>query len=321
MLRRNLLLTLSAAPAWAAAGGSKKPLRGIFPIMQTPFTESDKLDVEVLIREAQFLDKAGSHGMVWPQLASEWSVLSPEERHAGAEALAKAAPSLKPALVLGVQGPTKEAAVEYARHADRLMPDAIIALPPRGIETPGAQFEYYKAIGAASSRPLFIQAIGNMPVDFIIEMTRAIPTMSYIKDEAGPPLPRITEFRRKAPGLFPFTGAHGRTLFDEMMRGSFGSMPAAGFTELYAQAWDLFHAGNRRASLEMCARATVLIPMVEAYGMQGMKYILQVRGVFKNDMVRRAAAITANDRNTRLDEEGRAALREVLALMKPWLKA
>jgi dihydrodipicolinate synthase/N-acetylneuraminate lyase len=318
MLRRNFLLTLAAAPAWAA--GANKPLRGIFPIMQTPFTDSDKLDIEILVREAQFLDKIGSHGMVWPQLASEWSVLRPEERRAGAEALAKAARFLKPALVLGVQGPTKEAAVEYARHADKLMPDAIIALPPKGIETPDSQFEYYKAIGGASSRPLFIQAIGKMPVEFIIEMTRAIPTMRYIKDEAGPPLPRITEFRRKAPELFPFTGAHGRTLFDEMMRGSFGSMPAAGFTDLYAQGWDLFQAGKRRESLEMCARATVLIPMVETYGMRGMKYILQVRGVFKNDIARNTSTITVNDRNTQLDDEGRAAIREVLSLLKPWLR-
>jgi 4-hydroxy-tetrahydrodipicolinate synthase len=321
MLRRHFLVTFAAAPALIPGASSRKPLRGIFPIMQSPFAESGKLDVDVLIRQAQFLDKAGAHGMVWPQLASEWSTLTQDERRAGAEALAQAAPFLKPALVLGVQGPTKEAAVEYARHADKLAPDAVIALPPKGIETPDSQFEYYKAIGAACTRPLFIQAIGKMPVEFIIEMSRAIPNMKYIKDEAGPPLPRITQFRKQAPDLAPFTGNHGRTLFDEMMRGSAGSMPAAGFVDLYAQGWELFHAGRRRESLEMCARATVFVPMMETYGLQGMKYILQLRGIFRNHIVRTSASITVNDRNSPLDDEGRAAIREVLSLLKPSLRA
>ena len=50
-----------------------KPLRGIFAIAQTPFTESNQLDLNVLAREVEFIDRGGVHGFVWPQMASEYS--------------------------------------------------------------------------------------------------------------------------------------------------------------------------------------------------------------------------------------------------------
>jgi 4-hydroxy-tetrahydrodipicolinate synthase len=308
---------MAAASAQKVRAQSNKRLRGIFPIMHTPFTDDGKLDIETLVNEVLFLDKVGAHGMVWPQMASEWWTLTPAERHAGAGALAKASVSLRPALVLGVQGSDKDSAVEYARHAETLLPDAIIALAPPAISTADAQFEYFKAIGKVCSRPLFVQSTGQMPVDLIIEMSRAIPTLRFIKDEAGYPLPRVSEFRRKAPWLHSFTGNHGRTLFDEMMRGAAGSMPASSFVELYVQGWDLFQAGRKAKSAEMCARATLMVPIAEAYGIRSLKYMLVVRGIFKNDLARS----TANDKGPPLDEEGRASIRELLAALKPWLRA
>jgi 4-hydroxy-tetrahydrodipicolinate synthase len=105
---------------WGAGG---KSLRGVFPIMSTPFTEEKALDFEDLAKEVDFLDRCGVHGMVWPQVASEYSTLSKEERMRGMEVLAKAIKGRRPALVLGVQGPNTETALEYVRHAETLAPD------------------------------------------------------------------------------------------------------------------------------------------------------------------------------------------------------
>src|SRR5258706_5523472 len=100
-------LCLAAPPTNSTA----KQLRGVFPIAQTPFTDSDKLDIHSLAEQLRFIDRGGVHGFVWPQLASEWSSLTESERMAGAEALGAAVKKLRPALVLGVQAPTTEAAV------------------------------------------------------------------------------------------------------------------------------------------------------------------------------------------------------------------
>ena len=66
-------------------------MRGVFIIMATPYTASDAVDYEDLAREVDFLDRCGVQGMVWPQLASEYSKLTREERLRGMEVIAKAA--------------------------------------------------------------------------------------------------------------------------------------------------------------------------------------------------------------------------------------
>ncbi len=111
-IHRREFLTLAAAGGSAmllrsAKGAGERRLEGIFPIMQTPFTDSGALDVETLAHEVQFLDRIGVQGMVWPQLASEFQLLSYDERLAGAEALVRANKILdaktRPAVVIGVQ--------------------------------------------------------------------------------------------------------------------------------------------------------------------------------------------------------------------------
>ena len=301
---------------WAAAKQSaRKPLRGIFPIAQTPFTESDKLDVQALVEQLRFIHRGGVHGFVWPQLASEWSSLTEAERLEGAEALLSVGRTLRPAIVIGVQGGSTEQAVRFARHAEKHGADAIISLPPAKAET-DAQIVYYQELGKATGLPLFVQAVGNMSVAAILEMYRRTPTLRYVKDEAGQPLLRIAPLRAGSGGeLNIFTGSHGRTLIDEMIRGSSGSMPAASFADLYAAAWDLWHNGQRREATNMFGRASVLIGEVGAYGIESLKYILYLRGVFRTWRTRETAPAS------RLDETGKKVLREILDLLKPWLRA
>ena len=317
---RRAFLSLTAAAGVPARAASTKPLRGIFPIMQTPFTADDKVDIGILVKQAHYLAKCGVHGMVWPQLASEWASLRPEERFQGATALANITRAMRPAFVIGVQAPTIDAAVEYARHAERLAPDAIIAIPQPGVTAHAKLFEYYKAIGAASTRPFFVQAIGDMSAEFIVEMSKAISTLRYIKDEAGPPLPKLSFYREKHPELHPFTGNHGELLFEEMLRGSAGNMPAATVPDLYSAAWDLFHAGKRAEAAQMCMRTTWLLPTYRTYGMPGLKYILELRGVFANNFSRGGKPAVVKD-GTPLDDEAKRNIKEMLDQLKPWLKA
>lgn len=229
--RRDFLkaatFSLAAAKLNASANTNLRTIMGIFPIMQTPFADSGRLDTEVLAKEVKFLDKCGVHGVVWPQLASEWSTLEPDERTSGAEAVMAAAKGGRCLVVLGVQGPDVESARRYARMADKLGPNAIIALPPRDTSNLDNVANYYKAIAKECGLPLFVQTVGNMSIEFVLRMRKDIPTLRFVKDEAGHTLSRISEYRRVAPDLVVFTGAHGKTMIDELERGASGSMPAA----------------------------------------------------------------------------------------------
>jgi 4-hydroxy-tetrahydrodipicolinate synthase len=281
--RRDFLkaAAFGLAAAHLNAAGTK-PMKGIFPIMQTPYQDSGRLDTETLAREVKFLDKVGVHGVVWPQLASEWSTLEPDERTSGAEAIMAAAKGARCAVVLGVQGPDTEAARRYARQAEKLAPDAIIALPPRDASNLDRVAEYYRAIGKECGLPLFVQTVGDMSIEFVLRMRKDIPTLRFVKDEAGHTLSRISEYRRVAPDLVVFTGGHGKTMIDELERGASGSMPAAPFIDLYVQLWNYWQAGKREKAMEDLSRISMLVNQVTAYGLPSLKYLLHLRGVFPN---------------------------------------
>jgi 4-hydroxy-tetrahydrodipicolinate synthase len=293
-----------------------KPLRGIFPIAQTPFTDSNQVDLKVLAREVEFIDRAGVHGFVWPQLASEFSTLTKSERMAGAEAILATGKRLRPAIVIGVQAPDTRTAVEYARHAEKLGADAVISLPPAPPDNDDAMLAYYKEVGAATELPLFVQTTRNMSVALVVRLFKEIPTVHYVKDEAGgSPLGRIGQLREQTSDkLKVFTGGHSKTLFDEMQRGSSGSMPSAPFADLYAGAWDLWHSGWQQEALDLFEKATLFIPEMEGYGLAAAKYVLCLRGVFTTYAVREKGS------SAPLDDSARKTLRDLARFANPSFK-
>ena len=319
MNRRNFLqsgLLILGASETAGAAVSAKPLRGIFPIAQTPFTADDKLDLEALAEEVRFIHRGKVHGFVWPQLASEWDTLTERERLDGAETAASTGKKLTPAIVLGVQAADIAGALRYARHAEKVGADAVISLPPSWTKDPAAILDYYKQLGSATRLPLFVQAVGDMSVELILRMYREIPTLRYVKDEAGSPLHRFAALNSETRGdLKIFTGGHGKTLIDEMIRGFSGTMPAASFADLYASAWNLWQAGHEREAVEAFGAAAILINEISVYP-EGMKFILCERGVFKTPRLRQSQKGQPG-----LDEDGKRAIRRLLELIKPRLVA
>ena len=107
-------------------------------------------------------------------------------------------------------------------------------------------------------------------------------------------------------------------------------MPAACIADLYATTWDLWQAGKHDEAIAAHGRTLAMLADMFLYGIEGMKYILCLRGVFKNYTVRDvpvakgfegAAKIVSGDNTAPLDEAARKALAETLHAMKPYLRA
>ena len=306
-------------------------LRGIFPIAQTPFTDGDELDVDALVKQLEFIARGRVHGFVWPQLASEWSTLSEPERLAGMEAIGNAGRKLPTAIVLGVQGADMAAVRRYIQQAERVGADAIISLPPAETGDPKAILQYYQEIGGASALPLFVQAVGNVDVDLLLELYRTVPTMRYVKDEAGDPLERVGPLREKSHDeIKVFSGGHGRKLIEEQERGFSGSMPAASFADLYATTFDLWQSGKRDEARANQARTLEALGVMLRYGTEGMKYVLCARGVFNTFRIRTpvkqsfsaAAKVATGGANVQpLDNDGKKTLDALVASLRPYYRA
>ena len=315
-----------------AQGAGPKPLRGIFPIAQTPFTASGKLDVDGLVEAVRFVDRGGVHGFVWPQMFSEWLALTEQERLQGMEAIASAGKKLKTAIVFGVQSADLATSLKLAKHAAEVGADGIISLPPSENLTPQQMLDYYKAIGTATRLPLVVQAVGNMDIDLIMAMYKAIPAMRCLKEEAGDVLASIVQLTKMTSGnLKVMTGSHGRTLVDEMRIGSWGCMPVAAFADLYAATWDLWHQGKHKEAMDMHARTLLLLPEAGVYsGTEPFKYILYLRGVFKTYGVRKVsttgfaaatkAAAAGSGPDRPLDDAGKQSIKEVVDYLKPYFR-
>lgn len=304
---------LGLALAGAGSGAEGKSLRGVFPIGQTPVTASGKLDLECLQNEVRLCNRYRVHGFVWPQIASGWTTLSESERLEGAEAILAAGKGGGTSLVIGVQDKngSVEQAAAYARHAAKHGANAIISLPPEKAGDP-AMLDYYKAVGKATDLPLIVQSHGDMSVDLIVEMSRQIPTMKCVKDEAGNPLERVTPIRERTDDrLAVFSGNGVRTMIDEMRLGFSGHCPTTVLSDFYADAFDLWHAGKEREAFDAFGR---ILACNSIRGAQS--YLMVVRGVFKETTTTRGSAATS------LSEAEKQAVRDAWErFMKPHLRA
>jgi dihydrodipicolinate synthase/N-acetylneuraminate lyase len=310
-------IALAFADASFAAG--RKPMRGLFPIGQTPCTPDNKLDLDSLAAEVKFCNRSGVHGFVWPQIASGWAELTQKERMDGAAAILATGKGGKTALVIGVQTQGDvNGAIEYAKHAVRHGADAIISLPPQKADS-DAMLEYYKTIGKATDLPLFVQSIGDMNVDLVVRMFHEIPTMRVIKDEAGTPLQRVAEIIERTGGkLNVFSGNGVRTMITEMERGFIGHCPTTGLSDIYAQAFDLWHSGKKREAFDMFGRVLAFESIPNAGS-----YVLTARGVFKENTITRTMSLPGGSarRPAPLDEAGKKEIRDALnTYLKPYLR-
>ncbi|HEY4051782.1 MAG TPA: dihydrodipicolinate synthase family protein [Acidobacteriaceae bacterium] len=292
--RRQFLGALSlgaaalAVPHLVGAQTATKRLAGVFPIGFTPVNAQNEVDFDGLAAQVQFCRRGGVHGLAWPQIASGWTTLTEEERMHGAETMISAARGGTTAIVIGVQSRTADLkeTERYAKQAEKLGADAIICIAPPGATDDSELLLYYQQLGKMTSLPLFVQTGGDFGIDLIVEMFNTIPTFRYVKDEAGDPLARVTEIRKRTNDqLNCFSGKGVTTMITEMERGFVGHCPFVSLADLYASAYDSYHAGRVRDAFDQFGRVAAASSMFA----QSDVDVLIARRVFRPGTTTRVA--------------------------------
>lgn len=300
--RREAILATAAAffstilPRAAICAGSK-PLMGVMPIVVTPYTPSGAVDFEDLAKQMRFYDRLGCTGAVWPQGNGDVNLLSKEERMTGMKVIANACRPTKVASILGVQAATTEEMLQYARYAERLSPDALIAMPPSAEQSMQDYHDYYAALAKLTKRPVVIQTtISGAPhalapsVDLIVELAKEFPNVAYVKEETSPLVARMkAEVQQHGvlKGVFGASGGDGWLY--ELRLGLDGEMTAQGmYADLMVAIFNsyrqgrLAEAGDAYSKLLLMKNCEFKIPGTE-------RYIFKKRGVFKSTAQRRGA--------------------------------
>lgn len=296
LTRRQTLAGIAAAatlPYTGLQAATEKAMRGALMILSTPYTASGEVDYEDLAKEVRFCGQCGVQGLVWPQNSSEQRYLSKEERIRGFEVLAEANRGSDMVLVLGVQADDTEGMLEYARVAESLSPDGMIAIPPTSANSLEEIHAYYAALCEITQRPIFVQTSGGpdieLTIDFLVQLATDLPQCGYVKEEYGRVHERMLALQAYQPDPIKsvFGATLGRGWLYEMRIGTDGVMTGgAMYADIYAQLWQL-HLEGREEELRDCYSKLLLIQNLDNLIPGVRLWVLQKRGVFKTTKSRR----------------------------------
>lgn len=291
-------------------------------ILSTPYTASGEVDWEDLAREAEFVDRCGAQGMVWPQGSSQVTLLSKDERVRGMELLAKTARGKRAALALGVQGKDAAEMLEYAQRAEDLQPDCFIAMPPSTGKSQDDYREYFRSLARVTARPVIMQTSGGArdlapSVELMVELAREFPHLGYIKEESTPTVERMLAEVKQRPPLRSVFGANfAQGWLYEMRLGLDGVITGnAMYADLMARMWDLHERGKVEESRDAFSKfllmrnASQQIPGADLY-------VMKKRGIFKTTAARRDGRKVAE---AKLSPEAIAEIEFRFAALQPYL--
>ena len=274
---------------------TKERMRGVYPILITPFDERSRVDEDSLRSLVEFTLAAGVHGL-GVALGSEIFKLSEAERNLVTRVVVDQAGGRAPVVInSGAAG--ADLAVEYSRAAERNGADAVMILPPAFMPaSPEEVLDYFQAISQAVNIPIFIQDTSSAPVSpgLALRIAEACPQVRYIKVESLPVVPRLADMVAQAGDrLTVFGGAGGNYFLEELRRGSQGTMPFPSQPEAFVEVWNLFQRGEERAAREVFYRKILPVNRLAEQG-AGIYYavhkeILRRRGILRSAKVRNPA--------------------------------
>ena len=294
--RRQILAGIGATavlPYSAVFAANQNKIRGALMILSTPYTDENEVDYEDLAREVTFCAHCGVQGVVWPQNSSEQRYLSYEERVKGFETIAKANGGTGMALVFGVQADDTQGMLRYARIAESLNPDGMIAIPPTTADSLEDIRDYYRALCEVTDKPVFVQTSGGpdieLTIDFLVDLATELPQCGYIKEEYGRVHERMLALQKYQPEPIRriFGATLGRGWLYEMRIGTDGVMTGgAMYADVYASLWD-FYQKSDKDTLRDCYLKLLLIQNLDNLIPGVRLWVMQKRGVFKTTKSRR----------------------------------
>ena len=293
------------------------PFSGVFPILATPFTDDGRIDVASQLRLVDHLLDQGVHGLGAFGNAGEGYALLPEERRTLLDEIVRQVDERVP-VVVGIGATGTSAAVQACQQAEAQGARGLMVLPPFYVkaDADGLRF-FYSAISEAVSIPIMVQDAPllsqvAMPPPLLAGMAREIEHVEYVKVEAPPTAPKISQTSERADGaLTLFGGLNGQFMIEECQRGSRGIMPASDMAALYVAIWDALQSDDLSAAWDTFARALPLI----RYELQPGLGVSAIKHNLVSERVIRSAYVRHPGRS--LDEHGLRELEYLRSLVWP----
>jgi dihydrodipicolinate synthase/N-acetylneuraminate lyase len=269
-----------------------KPLRGVLPIVHTPFDDNDEIDASDLRREIDWAFTVGAEGL-GTGMVSELLRLTTDERVRLTELIVEFAAG-RGAVFAGVGAESTKQACALAAAAERAGCDAVMATPPLTARvSAGSLLDYYRQLADAVALPVIVQDasgyIGQaIPLAVLIDLLALYgPEKILFKPEAQPIGPKLSELRDASSGRAAiFEGSGGIALVDSFRRGIAGTMPGMDLLDGVVALWRALGAADEARAYQLYFPICALIALQLQAGLDGFlaieKYLLVKRGIFRS---------------------------------------
>jgi dihydrodipicolinate synthase/N-acetylneuraminate lyase len=231
---------------------TEKTMRGVYPILVTPFDEQSRVDVDSLQNVVDYCLEAGVHGL-GVALGSEVLALSEAERVLVTQTIVERVQGRVP-VVVNTGGPVVELALLYSRLAKEHGADALMLRPPTFQPAgPDQVVAYFKAVSDEVGLPIYIQdtPVTPVPASLARRLAEECEHVRYFKVERHPPSHMVDQAVKEAGDVLTvFGGAGGHYLIEELRRGAQGTMPGCCQAEAFVRVWDAYHRGDEDEAWE-----------------------------------------------------------------------
>jgi 4-hydroxy-tetrahydrodipicolinate synthase len=281
-------------------------LRGVCPILPTPFHDDESLDLESLHRTIRFMAGVGVQGVTVLGVLGESNRLTDVERERCVTAAVQAAGDLP--VVVGASHPGTRATIDLAAMAKACGAAAVMVAPSHEpVPSDERVLDYYHRVGEGAGIALVLQdhpasTQVHMPVTLVARIASEVPAVICIKEEGLPTPTRIHGLRRALARPLPILTGLGALygLFD-LEQGSDGFNTGFAFPEVLLAMLAAARAGDWPGARETYRRFLPLIVFEQQPGVAVRKEIFRRRGLLTSNRVRHPGAALAPSALAQLD--------------------
>lgn len=235
--------------------GTEQPIRGVVPIVPTPFLADETVDLDGVRRCVEFAAACKLPAVCLPAYASEFYKLTEAERLSVVET-AVAAASGNIAIIAQSNHPSAKVAAALAARHEQLGANLISFAMPRQFALPDAdRLDYCRRICDAVRVNVLIQDFnpGGPTVggDFAQSLLAKCPNFRYLKLEEPLMAPKVRAIRAATNDRIGVLEGWGGMYLPELIgSGIVGLMPGLGPADLLQHVWNLAQAGQMDAALD-----------------------------------------------------------------------
>ena len=275
---------------------TKRPYRGVFPVVPTTFTATGELDLPSQMRCIDFMIDAGSQGLCILANFSEQFVLSDDDRQVLTRAILAHVDGRVPVIVTTTHFGTRVCA-QRSRETQDMGAAMVMVMPPYHGATIRVSeqrvYEFYAQLSDAISIPIMVQDAPvsgtNLSAAFLARMAREIENLAYFKIETAGAASKLRELIELGGAAIegPWDGEEAITLLADLDAGATGAMTGGAFPDGIRSIVDAYVSGDREAAVAAYGKWLPLINYENRQsGILTAKALMQAGGVIACDAPR-----------------------------------